>query len=166
MQMNFISSKKQPVFARNIRLPAFCAALAAVVAMSAAQAVEFTPYPGTYPAKVMTVETASRVVVEVPVWTGFVRTFKITVPGIVVPRDDRKAPRCERALAKQAKQFTESFLAQTTKVQARDIRMEDSGKEDAKADVHTDMGSLADALIKNGFARPEGSPAEPWCNAR
>ena len=152
---------------RRATLRAVMATVLALLSVTAAQAGEYVAYPGIYPVRVMAVESASRIVVEVPVWTGFTRVFTVTIPGVAVPRDFSGAPQCERDLAIRAKKFTESFLAHPAKVQVRDIRMQDSADEDAVAAMQTDAGSLADALRKQGFARPIGeSAATPWCKAK
>lgn len=127
------------------------------------QAREYVAYEGAYGAKLKSVESAAKVVLEVPVWTGFVRDFKITLPDIVVP-SSKGAAACEREMAERAKQFTESFLAQASKIEARDLMMHNSADENAKAGVFTDAGSLADALKAEGLARPSNMNADaPWC---
>jgi hypothetical protein len=142
-------------------------ATAALLSAAAVHAGEYVAYPGAYPVRVMAVETASRVVLEVPVWTGFVRLFTVTLPGIVVPQDSGGEPRCERELAGRAKVFTQSFLARTSKVEVRDIMMRDTADKNARALIFTGAGSLADALEKEGFARSGSTNAKtPWCVAK
>lgn len=129
------------------------------------QAREYVAYEGAYGAKLKSVESAAKVVLEIPVWTGFVRDFDITLPDIVVP-SSKGAAACERAMAERAKAFTESFLAHASKIEARDLLMHDSADENARAGVFTDAGSLADALKAEGLARPDNINADaPWCDA-
>lgn len=129
------------------------------------QAREYVAYAGAYGVKLKSVESAAKVVLEVPVWTGFERIFTITLPDIVVP-STKGAQACERDMAERAKKFTESFLAQASKIEARDLLMTDSADDHAKAGVFTDAGSLADALKAEGLARPSNMNADaPWCGA-
>ncbi len=69
-------------------------------------------------------------------------------------------------MAERAKKFTESFLTQASKIEARDMVMHDSADEHAKAGVFTEAGSLADALRAEGLARPSNINADAaWCGA-
>lgn len=137
----------------------------ALALCSPLQAREYVAYEGAYGAKLKSVVSAAKVVLEVPVWTGFVRDFTITLPDIVVP-SDKGAEACERDMAERAKKFTESFLTQAGKIEARDLLMHDSADENAKAGVFTDAGSLADALKAEGLARADNINADaPWCGA-
>lgn len=118
------------------------------------QAREYVAYPGAYGAKLKRVESAAKVMLEVPVWTRFVRDFTITLPDMLVP-SSKVAAACERDMAERAKKFTESFLAQASRIEARDLLMHDSADDNAKAGVFTDAGSQADALKAEGLARPD-----------
>lgn len=164
------SRKQLATAASRFHRTALCVgtlATSALFSATAVQAGEYVAYPGSFPVRVMAVETASRVVLEVPVWTGFMRIFTVTLPGIVVPRDSGGAPRCERDLAVRAKAFTEAFLARTPKAEVRDIMMLDTADKNARALIYTSAGSLADALEKEGFARPDSATSDtPWCAAK
>lgn len=140
-------------------------AVLAVLLCAPLQAREYVAYAGSYGAKLKGIESASKVVLEISTWTGFVRDFKITLPDIVVP-SSKGAAACERDMAERAKKFTESFLAQAARIEARDLLMHDSADENAKAGVFTEAGSLADALRAEGLARPSNMNADaPWCDA-
>ena len=140
----------------------------AVLMVAPLHAREYVAYPGSYPAKVKSVESAAQMTMEVPVWTGFVRDFSITLPDVSVPRNTGEAPECERQLAERAKKFTESFLAQGGRLQARDLTMTDSADKNAKAGVFSEAGdSLTEALRSEGLARAIDVGADvPWCGAK
>lgn len=126
-------------------------------------ASEYLAYPGSLPSKVMAVQSAARVVLEVAVWTGMTRTFTVTVPDIDVPRTSADAPKCERDLAEKSIAFAQQFLGNTKHVLARDLRMHDTGGDVAKGAIITEAGSLADALKSKGFARSPDKSNTPWC---
>lgn len=126
-------------------------------------ASEYVAYPGSYPSKVLAVENAARVVLEVAVWTGMTRTYAVTVPGIDVPRTSADAPKCERDLAAKSITFTQQFLSNAKQVLARDLSMHDTAGDVAKGAILTDAGSLADALKSKGFARSPDKASTPWC---
>ncbi|MBA2239072.1 MAG: hypothetical protein H0W24_10315 [Lysobacter sp.] len=156
-----------PVSSRSSRSALRAGALAALAALMFAplQAREYVPYPGSYSALLKSVEAADKVVLQIQVWTGFERDFKITLPDIVVP-SGKAAAACEREMAERAKKFTESFLTQASRVETRDLLMHDSADDNAKAGVFTEAGSLADALRAEGLARPSNINADAaWCGA-
>lgn len=129
-------------------------------------ASEYLAYPGSFPSKVLAVQSAARVVLEVAVWTGMTRTYTVTVPDIDVPRTSADAPKCERDLAAKSITFAQQFLSNTKQVLARDLRMHDTGGDVAKGAIITDAGSLADALKSKGFARSPDKASTPWCTDR
>lgn len=165
--MTPIFCKARLIDSRRPLLSAWTIGALATVLFAAAPvgAAEYVPYPGTYPARLKSVETPARFVFEIPVWTGFTRVFTITLPGVAVPRSTGGAPACERELANRAKNFSESFLTQALRVEVHDITMQDSSDANAKAPVFTNVGSLAEALKKNGFARSSDVASDtPWCS--
>lgn len=124
----------------------------------------FATYPGVYPIYVMEVRSAKTLYVNAAVWPGFQRTFLITVPGIAIPSDNIKAPACEQALAAKAKAFTQAYFKDAERPEIRDVQMQNTALEDGSANAYTEKGSLADALLEKGFARPDSvDPATPWC---
>lgn len=81
-----------------------------------------------------------------------------------MPEDTRDAPVCQRELAAKAMTVTQDFLANAEKIEVHDIKMENSGSEEAIAPIFTDKGGLGEALIAEGLARPDSvDPSEPWC---
>lgn len=124
----------------------------------------YTAYPGEYPVVIKRIERPNVIAVDAIVWTGFSRALRITLPGIEVPTASDDAPACQRELAERAQSLSESFLLGAKAVKVRDIEMENTGKDDAYAPLYTERGSLSDALLKAGLARPNGTEADtPWC---
>ena len=123
-----------------------------------------SPYPGKRQVRLVAVNAPETVVVNFETWPGFQRNFRVTVPGLDVPEDTPNAPDCQRELAARALAFTRHFLSNAKKIFIQDISMENSASEDATSPILTEKGSLAEALIKEGLARPDSvDPREPWC---
>lgn len=130
----------------------------------ACKATPFVAYPGTYPAKLVSVETPSTVNIKAYVWPGFSRVFRITIPGIDVPKDSPGASSCQRELAHKAQKFTENFLRNAKKIKVQELQMENTLSEDAVAILYTDKEELAQALIRMGYARSKNIKEDtPWC---
>lgn len=124
----------------------------------------FATFPGVYPIYVMEVRNAKTLHVNAAIWPGFQRTFLITLPGIAIPRDDIKAPACEQVLAAKAKAFTQAYFKDAERPEIHDVQMENTALEAGLAHAYTEKGSLADALLAKGFARPDSTdPETPWC---
>lgn len=129
-----------------------------------AAAEPFVAYPGVYPSFVSNVQNAKKFRVVSAVWPGFRREFVITLPGIDIPSDSIKAPACEQKLAAEAKAFTETFFKNADNTELHNIEMETTKSDDAVAHAFTEEGSLVDALIAKGYARPTGTDADKaWC---
>lgn len=130
-----------------------------------ALAVEFVPYPGKREATLVSVQAPNLVSVTFNTdATGFFRTLRIRVPGIVVAQDTPQADECEREAARKAMSFTQDFLAGAKKIYVQDMLMENAADEEATSPILTDKGSLSAALIKEGLARPDTvDPDVPWC---
>lgn len=127
-------------------------------------AASFVAYPGVYPIAVIEVRDAKTFYVNAAVWPGFERNFVITQPGIDIPSNAVRAPACEQKLAAKAKAFTESFFKGADSSEVRNIEMADTASENAVAVAYTERGSLVDALLEKGFARPSTTdPSTPWC---
>jgi len=131
---------------------------------SAMSTADYVPYPGRMVGKLISVESPITARLRMQAWTGFYKIFRVTIPGIVVPEDTAGAPDCQRELAAKAMKFTRDYLADAKKIIAPDMRMESNEAEDAFAPILTDKGSLGDALIAEGLARPDSvDHAKPWC---
>lgn len=132
---------------------------------SIAQAVTFVPYPGKREVTVARIEAPDLVFVTFNTdATGFFRTLGIRLPHIVVAQDTPQADVCEREAAKRAMRFTQDFLDSAKKIYVQDMRMENAADEIAISPILTDKGSLSEALIKEGLARPDSvDPDTPWC---
>lgn len=162
----FSSSATNAVACRARRWVIGCAAFIAGVSFfsSSALAASFVAYPGVYPIAVIEVRDAKTFYVNAAVWPGFERNFVITQPGIDIPSNAIRAPACEQKLAAKAKAFTESFFKGADSSEVRNIEMADTASENAVAVAYTEQGSLVDALLEKGFARPSTTdPATPWC---
>lgn len=143
------------------------AALLVVCLQGAALAADtalILAYPGVYPIYVMNVKDARSFRVNAAVWPGFQREFDITMSGIDIPSDSIKAPACEQALAANAKAFTEAFFKRAERPELHNIAMADTSKEAAVSEAFSEEGSLIEALVAKGYARPSTTDAaEPWC---
>ena len=140
-------------------------AVAALGFAASSLAASFIAYPGVYPIAVIEVRDAKTFYVNAAVWPGFERNFVITQPGIDIPSDGIRAPACEQKLAAKAKAFTQSFFKGAESSEVHNIEMADTASENAVAVAYTEQGSLVDALLEKGFARPSGTdPATPWCS--
>lgn len=151
-------------FERSLMSLLVSAALLVATGAHAGANVEYVAYEGDYPARLSHVDGIGRATLQVPVWTGFVRTLDITVAGVVLPREGDGAPACERDIARRGRQYTESVLAAQPSITVHDIRMLDSAATTARADVRTPAGNLAELLVTHGFARRDPLPPKtPWC---
>ncbi|HHH44323.1 MAG TPA: hypothetical protein ENK49_09310 [Gammaproteobacteria bacterium] len=141
------------------------AGLLAFMLSATALAGTFVPYPGKREVTVARVEEPDLVFVTFNTdATGFFRTLGIRLPHLVVAQDTPQADECEREAAARALQFTRDFLERAKKVYVQDMRMENSADEQAVSPILTDRGSLSDALIQEGLARPDSvDPDTPWC---
>jgi hypothetical protein len=151
---------------RRFRSMAATALLVACLpgAALAAEAGLIPAYPGVYPIYVMNVKDARSFHVNAAVWPGFQREFDITMPGVDIPSDSIKAPACEQALAAKAKAFTEAFFKKAERPELHNIAMADTTKEAAVSEAFSEEGSLIEALIAKGYARPSTTEAStPWC---
>ncbi len=146
------------------RLNVIAAAAVLSLASTAGAAKSYSPYGAKLPAKLVGVKSASAISVEAETWPGFNRAFTISLAGIQVPQNSPTADRCERELAKKAQAFVEDFLADTQQVELRDMKMDHSAQQEAVADIATGKGSLAQALVNEGLARPDDvEPTTSWC---
>jgi len=140
------------------------AILLTIMVTSVAHAKPHVAFPGKYKATLTGVEAANIVSVYAEVASGYPRSFRVTIPGIVVPVDYPKAPICHTELIQKALDFTNEFLANSKYIEIRDIKMENTGKEDAITNIYTNEGTLGSALKSEGLARPANTKSdEPWC---
>lgn len=147
------------------RLLAGVLAASGALALGApANAQSFVAYPGVYPIAVIEVRDGKTFYVNAAVWPGFERNFVITQPGVDIPSNNIRAPACEQKLAAKAKAFTEAFFKGADFSEVHNIEMADTSSENAVAVAYTERGSLVDALLEKGLARPAGTDsATPWC---
>jgi endonuclease YncB( thermonuclease family) len=138
-------------------------ALLAFLSAAAAQS-EYVPYPGRIEVKVSRVETPKVVRVRFETWPGFYRDFRVTLPGISVPKDSPGVQECERELGRKAMAFTQRFVTKAKAVYVVNMRMQDSSVKDGVARIDTSRGDLIEALQVEGLARPDDiNTGEPWC---
>jgi len=124
----------------------------------------FNAYPGKYKSKLISVEAANVVRLSVDVWPGYPKSLRITLPDIAIPVNYPEAPACQIELVKKALDFTNEFMAQANGIEVRDIKMENTGEEDAVTNIYTNQGSLASKLTEKGLARPASvEVSKPWC---
>jgi endonuclease YncB( thermonuclease family) len=124
----------------------------------------YTPFAENLPARLVAVKSASVISVEAQTWPGFTRTFDISLAGIEVPQDTPAAGPCERKLAKQALAFVQDSLANAEVIEIKGMKMENSAQQNAEGDIGTSQGSLSQALVSKGLARPDSiDSAKSWC---
>ena len=138
--------------------------LSPALADSAKKLGAFVPFPGSWPATLVAVEASNQIRLKTNIWDQD-RTFLVTLPGLVVPSSRPGVPLCERELAASGRQFAEQFLRAAEKIELSELRMMSSVASDASSPVVTEHGGLADALIKAGYARAQGSANGPWCQS-
>ncbi len=144
----------------------FVALLTPALAESSKKLGAFVPFPGSWPAKLVAVEASNQVRLQTNIWDQD-RTFLVSLPGLVVPSNRPGAPACERELAAAGKAFADQYLRSAEKIELGELRMLSSVATEASSPVVTDQGSLADALVKAGYARRQGSgDSAPWCQAQ
>ncbi|MDD5275543.1 MAG: hypothetical protein PHR16_05630 [Methylovulum sp.] len=147
---------------KNVGIGASLVALLTTAAVVRADA--YTPFAAKLPAKQVSVKTANLIDVEAETWPGFSRSFEILLDGIQVPKNTTEASACEQELAEHAVAFVKDFLAGAKDIMIIDMKMENSGQQTAKADIETSKGSLTQALLSKGMARPDTvAPDTAWC---
>lgn len=141
------------------------AGVLALTLSTLALAVEFVPYPGKRAATLNEVIEPNLIFVTFDTdATGFTRSMRIRLPGLVVAQDTPQADECEREAAAKAMGLTQDFLASAKKLYVQDMRMENAADEEAISPILTDKGSLSTFLVKEGLARPDSvDPDTPWC---
>jgi len=132
--------------------------------LSTAYSKPYSPYPENMSAKLIAVTSASQIDVSAETWPGFTRTFSISLVGIEVPQDKAGVKPCQSKLAKKALSFIKDYLKNANKIAISNMTMETSADQQVKADLITERGSLAQALLNQGLARSSTiNPGEPWC---
>lgn len=125
---------------------------------------DFVPVCGKVLVDLVWVESAGKIFVEYEAWPGFFRRLSITIPGIHLPGERLEPSSCELKLADQALQFTENFLAEAESIELHAIPINVHLIEHLETSLYTDQGSLIDALLRVGLARPDSSESSsPWC---
>ena len=123
-----------------------------------------TPFPGKLPAKIVNIEAAHIIHVNIETWPGFRRDFRITLPNLALPGQGEEIKECELALAQQAYDFAFNFLSNATTVHVRDMQMTDSASLDAISSIYTNNGTLDNALRREKLAKLAASTHdESWC---
>ncbi len=125
---------------------------------------DYVPFPGKIEVSVVSIDAPTELTVNYETWPGFRRNTLIKLPGLAIPHDTPRADECERKKAARLMPFTQQFMGAAKKVFVHDMRMETSASQEAYSDILTDHGSLSQALIKEGLARPESAaPDTSWC---
>lgn len=151
------------LFIKQTRL-IIVSAMAMLTVVFSVTAEPFNAYPGKYKSKLLNVEAANVVYLSVDVWPGYPRNFRISLPNIAVPVNHPEAPACQIELVQKALDFTNEFMTEATYIEVRNIKMENTGEEDAVSNIYTNQGSLAAKLTKEGLARPASVDVfKPWC---
>lgn len=139
-------------------------AIAMLGVVSSVAAELFNAYPGKFKSTLISVEAANIVNLSVDVWPGYPRNLRITLPNIAVPVNHSEAPDCQIALVQQALDFTNEFMTEAKDIEVRNIKMENTGQEEAVTNIYTNQGSLASKLTEKGLARPASAEiTKPWC---
>jgi len=81
----------------------FVSSAGILLLMFAVDATGYVPYPGKIPVNLLSIETPIVVHVNFETWPGFMRSFRVTIPGLSLPMDAASAPDCERELATKAR---------------------------------------------------------------
>ena len=124
----------------------------------------YLAYEGKFNAYVLNVEAANVINISVDVWSGFPRTFRVTLPNTAVPINHPKAPACQAELVQKAVDFTTDFLKESKKIEVRDIKLSGSSDTDVELNIYTEKGNLAQKLKAAGLARPASiDKLKPWC---
>ena len=127
-------------------------------------AISFNAYPGQFKAKLINVEAANIINVSVDVWSGYPRNFRVTLPNIVLPENNNKAPACQIALIQKGIDFANNFLTDATDLKVKNLMMENTAEMDALSNIYTDKENLSDELVAEGLARPASvESTKPWC---
>ncbi len=125
---------------------------------------DFEPYPGKHQVRLISVDAANILTVNFETWPGFGTTISVTLPDLTLPGYRMEPSACELELAQKALLFTVDFVSSAKNISINNLRMETSADEYGTANVSTEKGSLAQALIKEGLARSSSVDSEtPWC---
>jgi len=143
----------------------FFVALTTFVAVpSVVIAENYAPYPAKLSAKLVSIRSASTIDVSAETWPGFSRTFSISLSGLEVPKNSDDVKLCQRELAEKALDFVKDYLVGAAKIEIHNMTMQTSSDQNVEADIHTEKGSLSNALKSRGFARSKDTEnEEPWC---
>ncbi|MDT8407801.1 MAG: hypothetical protein RQ715_11175 [Methylococcales bacterium] len=127
-------------------------------------AAEYVPYGESLLAKFVAVKSVNEVAVEIETWPGMKRAVTVLLPNLDLPSASAQVPLCEQQLAIRGQRFSEDFLAKSGELKVQHLVMKTTTDVSGKGDLVTGLGSLRDALIKEGLARPEGQAGQPWCH--
>ena len=122
-------------------------------------------YPGVYQATINSIKAAHKTVLTIDVWAGFQRQFIVTLPHLEVPIADKKAPICQLKLIKEGLKYTKKQIKGADKIEVRDIKMDDSTKKNATAEIYLDGKKLSKQLLAKHYARPDSiEKNKVWCS--
>lgn len=124
--------------------------------------VAATHYGTASVSQIVSIYDADTFRVNIEGWPDIVgKNVSIRVLGVDAPEMRGKCP-SEKAVARQAKQFTVAFLRNAKSIELRN--MERGKYFRILADVRADGKSLSQALIQSGLARPyDGGKRKGWC---
>lgn len=122
-------------------------------------------YSGVYKATINSVKAAHKAVLTIDVWAGFQRQFIVTLPHLAIPIADKDAPICQLKLIKEGLKYTKNQIQYADKIEVRDIRMDDSTKKNATAEIYVDGKKLSKQLLAKHYARPDSiEKNKVWCS--
>lgn len=118
---------------------------------------------GPYNAEVVRIIDGDTVELRVAIWPNLAQQISLRLDGVNTP-EKRRAPACEKALAKKATEFTRQFIGDAETIRLYDVRL---GKYAGRALGRIEVigkGFLGPALIAAGHAREyHGGARHPWC---
>lgn len=121
-----------------------------------------TQYGNTVVTEVRTIYDGDTFKVDIDGWPDVIgQSIGIRVNGVDTPEMRGKCD-YEKALAREAKKHTASFLRNASKVELRNMQR---GKYfRIVADVYANGKSLSESLLKAGLAKPyDGGKKSSWC---
>ncbi len=156
--------KIQGVEVRAVRLllrPGIAGCLAIILLPLTAWSAETF---GPYDADVVRVIDGDTIELDVHVWPQLTQRINLRLDGVNTP-EKRGSPECEKALARQASDFTNQFIGEASTVRLHSVR---HGKYAGRALGRIEIpgkGFIGPALIEAGLAREyHGGARQPWCD--
>jgi len=105
----------------------------------------------------------------VHIWPDLTQTINLRINGIDTPEKRKSAysnpGECEKALGKQATEFTRAFIGEAATVTVSDVFLGKYAKR-AIGSLSVNGQELSKALIAAGLAKPyEGGKKLAWCQS-